>query len=204
MIKESLSRAPSPRQTPATQAAAFAPTATLDRCTRLQNQFGTDDPSSYPTFLPQGGIGGTGPQPEDELFGVMPWEREAFAKVTISPKQLDEAFMGGCQSILDAKLEGYSEEQVKKILDEKGALEVLNMAAKDLDKYFNPPPPKVKKVAKEAGDAPAKKAPAAKKAPPAKKAPAAKKAPPAKKAPRKESSSPEEGRAKYALPGAAA
>ncbi len=40
----------------------------------------------------------------------MPWEREAFAKVTISPKQLDEAFMGGCQSILDAKLEGYSEE----------------------------------------------------------------------------------------------
>ena len=73
----------------------------------------------------------------------MPWEREAFAKVTISPKQLDEAFMGGCQSILDAKLEGYSEEQVKKILDEKGALEVLNMAAKDLDKYFNPPPPKV-------------------------------------------------------------
>ena len=57
----------------------------------------------------------------------MPWEREAFAKVTISPKQLDEAFMGGCQSILD----------------EKGALEVLNMAAKDLDKYFNPPPPKV-------------------------------------------------------------
>jgi hypothetical protein len=143
VIKESLSRAPSPRQTPATQAAAFAPTATLDRCTRLQNQFGTDDPSSYPTFLPQGGIGGTGPQPEDELFGVMPWEREAFAKVTISPKQLDEAFMGGCQSILDAKLEGYSEEQVKKILDEKGALEVLNMAAKDLDKYFNPPPPKV-------------------------------------------------------------
>ena len=161
------------------QAAAFAPTATLDRCTRLQNQcgseresnflvtaparwppstrhdvpyaidataprrFGTDDPSSYPTFLPQGGIGGTGPLPEDELFGVMPWEREAFAKVTISPKQLDEAFMGGCQSILDAKLEGYSEEQVKKILDEKGALEVLNMAAKDLDKYFNPPPPKV-------------------------------------------------------------
>ena len=96
----------------------------------------------------------------------MPWEREAFAKVTISPKQLDEAFMGGCQSILDAKLEGYSEEQVKKILDEKGALEVLNMAAKDLDKYFNPPPPKVKKVAKEAGDAPAKKAPAVpKKAP---------------------------------------
>ena len=125
------------------QAAAFAPRSTLDRCTRLQNQFGTDDPSSYPTFLPQGGIGGTGPQPEDELFGVMPWEREAFAKVTISPKQLDEAFMGGCQSILDAKLEGYSEEQVKKILDEKGALEVLNMAAKDLDKYFNPPPPKV-------------------------------------------------------------
>ena len=44
----------------APQAAAFAPTATLDRCTRLQNQFGTDDPSSYPTFLPQGGIGGTG------------------------------------------------------------------------------------------------------------------------------------------------
>ena len=106
-----------------TQAAAFAPRSTLDRCTRLQNQFGTDDPSSYPTFLPQGGIGGTGPLPEDELFGVMPWEREAFAKVTISPKQLDEAFMGGCQSILDAKLEGYSEEQVKKILDEKGALE---------------------------------------------------------------------------------
>ena len=110
---------------------------------RSPRRFGTDDPSSYPTFLPQGGIGGTGPQPEDELFGVMPWEREAFAKVTISPKQLDEAFMGGCQSILDAKLEGYSEEQVKKILDEKGALEVLNMAAKDLDKYFNPPPPKV-------------------------------------------------------------
>merc|ERR1719247_3547493 len=114
-------------------AAAFAPRSTLDRCTRLQNQFGTDDPSSYPTFLPQGGIGGTGPQPEDELFGVMPWEREAFAKVTISPKQLDEAFMGGYQSILDEKL----------------ALEVLNMAAKDLDKYFNPPPPKVKKVAKK-------------------------------------------------------
>ena len=151
-IKASLSRAPLPRRpaplrrranTRAPQAAAFAPRSTLDRCTRLQNQFGTDDPSSYPTFLPQGGIGGTGPQPEDELFGVMPWEREAFAKVTISPKQLDEAFMGGCQSILDAKLEGYSEEQVKKILDEKGALEVLNMAAKDLDKYFNPPPPKV-------------------------------------------------------------
>ena len=81
--------------------------------------------------------------PGDDPMGVMPWEREAFAKVTISPKQLDEAFMGGCQSILDAKLEGYSEEQVKKILDEKGALEVLNMAAKDLDKYFNPPPPKV-------------------------------------------------------------
>ena len=74
--------------------------------TSSPRRFGTDDPSSYPTFLPQGGIGGTGPLPEDELFGVMPWEREAFAKVTISPKQLDEAFMGGCQSILDAKLEG--------------------------------------------------------------------------------------------------
>ena len=82
----------------------------------------------------------------------MPWEREAFAKVAIY-EQLDEAFMGGCQSILDAKLEGYSEEQVKKILAEKGALEVLNMAAKE-EKDFNPPPPKVKKVAKEAGDAP--------------------------------------------------
>ena len=126
--------------TPSTRHVPYAIDATSS-----PRRFGTDDPSSYPTFLPQGGIGGTGPLPEDELFGVMPWEREAFAKVTISPKQLDEAFMGGCQSILDAKLEGYSEEQVKKILDEKGALEVLNMAAKDLDKYFNPPPPKAKK-----------------------------------------------------------
>ena len=56
-------------------------------------RFGTDDPSSYPTFLPQGGIGGTGPQPEDELFGVMPWEREAFSTVEADPSQLDSAFM---------------------------------------------------------------------------------------------------------------
>lgn len=120
-----------------------------------------------PTFLPQGGIGGTGPLPEDDLFGVMPWEREAFSKVFVDATQLDSAFMSASQALLDEKLEGYSAEQVDKIIKEKGALEVLNMSAKDLDKYFNPPPPK--KVAKKEaadGDAPAKKAPAAKKAPP--------------------------------------
>ena len=62
------------------------------------------------------------------------------------PEAARRGLHGRLPVILDAKLEGYSEEQVKKILDEKGALEVLNMAAKDLDKYFNPPPPKVKKV----------------------------------------------------------
>ena len=145
MIKESLSRAPSPRQTPATQAAAFAPTATLDRCTRLQNQFGTDDPSSYPTFLPQGGIGGTGPQPEDELFGVMPWEREAFSTVEADPSQLDSAFMAANGAALDAKLSKYSEAQRSELLGKKSDLEVLGMSDKDLDKFFNPPPPKAKK-----------------------------------------------------------
>ena len=36
--------------------------------------------------------------------------------------------------------------QVAKIKSEKGALDILNMAAKDIDKYFNPPPPKEKKA----------------------------------------------------------
>mmetsp|Transcript_29149 Transcript_29149/g.87145 ORF Transcript_29149/g.87145 Transcript_29149/m.87145 type:complete len:150 (-) Transcript_29149:59-508(-) len=116
----------------------------------LQNAFGVDEPTAYPAFLPQGAIGGTGPQPEDSLFGVMPWEREAYSKVFADPSQLDDAFMSANGAALDAKLEGYSPEQVSKITKEKGALEILNMAAKDLDKYFNPPPPKEKKAKKEA------------------------------------------------------
>ncbi len=45
---------------------------------------------------------------------------------------------------LDAKLSKYSEAQRSELLGKKSDLEVLCMSDKDLDKFFNPPPPKAK------------------------------------------------------------
>ena len=59
----------------AAPAAAFAPTASRPGLAPLRNAFGVD--ATYPAFLPQGGVGGTGPMPGDDPMGVMPWEREA-------------------------------------------------------------------------------------------------------------------------------
>jgi hypothetical protein len=136
---------------------------------------------------------GTGPLPEDTPangFNVLPWEREAFSQVNINPADLDTAFTNENGALLEAKMSKYDESQRKDLMAKKTPLEILNMAAKDLDKFFAPPPAKKKEAAKDP-DA-AKKAPdAAKKAPAAaKKAPAAAtKAPAAasKKAPAAES-----------------
>ena len=83
--------------------------------------------------------------PEDELMGVMPWEREAFSTVGAAPEQLDAAFMAANGAALDAKLEGLSDADKTK-MQEKGALEILGMSEKDIDKFLNPPPPKEKKA----------------------------------------------------------
>ena len=50
---------------------------------------------------------------------------------------------------LDAKLSQYSAAQRDELLGKKSDLEVLGMSAKDLDKFFNPPPPKAKAPAKK-------------------------------------------------------
>ena len=76
----------------------------------------------------------------------MPWEREAFSTLAADPAQLDGAFMAANGAALDAKLSQYSAAQRDELLGKKSDLEVLGMSAKDLDKFFNPPPPKVKKV----------------------------------------------------------
>jgi len=75
----------------------------------------------------------------------MPWEREAFSTVEADPSQLDSAFMAANGAALDAKLSKYSEAQRSELLGKKSDLEVLGMSDKDLDKFFNPPPPKAKK-----------------------------------------------------------
>ena len=58
---------------------------------------------------------------------------------------LDAAFMAANGAALDAKLSKYSEAQRSELLGKKSDLEVLGMSDKDLDKFFNPPPPKAKK-----------------------------------------------------------
>ena len=83
--------------------------------------------------------------PGDDPMGVMPWEREAFSTVAADPSQLDSAFMAANGAALDAKLSKYSEAQRSELLGKKSDLEVLGMSDKDLDKFFNPPPPKAKK-----------------------------------------------------------
>ena len=127
----------------AAPAAAFAPAAGRPGLAPLRNAFGVD--ATYPAFLPQGGVGGTGPMPGDDPMGVMPWEREAFSTVEADPSQLDSAFMAANGAALDAKLSKYSEAQRSELLGKKSDLEVLGMSDKDLDKFFNPPPPKAKK-----------------------------------------------------------
>ena len=83
--------------------------------------------------------------PGDDPMGVMPGEREAFSTVEADPSQLDSAFMAANGAALDAKLSKYSEAQRSELLGKKSDLEVLGMSDKDLDKFFNPPPPKAKK-----------------------------------------------------------
>ena len=131
----------------AAPAAAFAPAAGRPGLSPLRNAFGVD--ATYPAFLPQGGVGGTGPMPGDDPMGVMPWEREAFSTVAADPSQLDGAFMAANGAALDAKLSQYSAAQRDELLGKKSDLEVLGMSAKDLDKFFNPPPPKAKAPAKK-------------------------------------------------------
>ena len=131
----------------AAPAAAFAPAAGRPGLAPLRNAFGVD--ATYPAFLPQGGVGGTGPMPGDDPMGVMPWEREAFSTVAADPAQLDGAFMAANGAALDAKLSQYSAAQRDELLGKKSDLEVLGMSAKDLDKFFNPPPPKAKAPAKK-------------------------------------------------------
>ena len=83
--------------------------------------------------------------PGDDPMGVMPWEREAFSTVEADPSQLDSAFMAANGAALDAKLSKYSEAQ-RSGFWARSDLEVLGMSDKDLDKFFNPPPPKAKNL----------------------------------------------------------
>ena len=121
---------------------------------RLNNQFGED--ASYPAFLPQGGVGMSGPMPGDSIeggsafTGAMGWDREAYSTVFVDPAQLDGAFMSANGAALDEKLSKYSDADRSKILADLGELGVLNTDAKKIDATINPPPPK---------KAPAKKAP---------------------------------------------
>ena len=141
---------------------AFAPSSSRPaRCGPLSNQFGTD--ADYPSFLPQGGIGGAGPMPEDDITGAgifdgpMGWDREAYSTVSADLSQLDSAFMAGTGALLDAKLEGYSEAEKAKLLEKNSVLDVLNLDKKKIEAAINPPPPKEKKAAAKK-EAPAKKA----------------------------------------------
>ena len=119
-------------------------------------------------------------RPEDSLegesifSGPMGWDREAYSKVFVDPAQLDAAFMsanGACErpedlgaalarvrgrvvnvgAALDGKIGKYDDDEQKKLLDKFGELELLNMDAKKIDTFINPPPPKkaAKKAAKE-------------------------------------------------------
>lgn len=131
-------------------ATAFAPSASRQGLAPLRNAFGVDAGGvgvGYPAFLPQGGVGGTGPMPGDDLMGVMPWEREALSTVEVDTKGMDAAFMAANGAALDAKMSPYSAEQRFELLGKKSDLEVLGMSEKDLDKFFNPPAPKAKKEA---------------------------------------------------------
>ena len=141
--------------------AAFAPRAAPKASAVVvynNGQMGNTD-DSYPAFLP-GGLGTAGPMPEDSLDGPsifdgpMGWDREAYSTVFVDPSQLDAAFTSANGAALDAKLEPYDDAEQKKLLDKFGDLELLNMDAKKIDAFINPPPPK-----KAAKKEPAKKAP---------------------------------------------
>ena len=99
-------------------------------------------------------------RPEDSLegesifSGPMGWDREAYSKVFVDPAQLDAAFMSANGAALDGKIGKYDDDEQKKLLDKFGDLELLNMDAKKIDAFINPPPPK-----KAAKKEPAKKAP---------------------------------------------
>ena len=87
-------------------------------------------------------------RPEDSLegesifSGPMGWDREAYSKVFVDPAQLDAAFMSANGAALDGKIGKYDDDEQKKLLDKFGELELLNMDAKKIDTFINPPPPK--------------------------------------------------------------
>lgn len=109
-----------------------------------------------PEFLPTGGVGSSGPMPGDaSLGGAMGWDREAYAidAVQIAPATLEAAFSAATGAQLEAKLGPYDGAQRDKLVEEFGELGLLNMEAKKIDAFINPPPPKPK----EDKPAPAKK-----------------------------------------------
>ena len=92
-------------------------------------------------------LGGVSVKDLREQFGVPEIDLKPY--LPADPAQLDSAFMAANGAALDAKLSQYSAAQRDELLGKKSDLEVLGMSAKDLDKFFNPPPPKAKAPAKK-------------------------------------------------------